>query len=306
MNTQSFTCLIIGDQGQVAYELKRELSTLGHVVTLGRNSKPDSLDLAHNSNIELLINQINPTCIINAAAYTAVDKAEQESDLAYRINADAVGALAQAAAKANIPLIHYSTDYVFDGKAQQPYLEDHPTNPQGVYGQSKLSGEQAIAASGAHHLILRTSWVYGTRGGNFLRTMRRLAREREELSVVADQTGCPTWSRHIAQATAQIVMQLKRNPSLINEHSGIYHLVSSGQGTWHEFATAIIEHQCQHESIACQRIVPISTAQFPTAAKRPAYSVLNTDKLAATFGIRLPDWREALSQVNAELDQPKI
>lgn len=306
MDIQPFTCLILGDQGQVAYELKRELSSLGNVISLSRNSQPDFIDLANNTEFHTIISKIKPDCIINAAAYTAVDKAEQESALAHRINAEAVAELAQAAANANIPLIHYSTDYVFDGNAQRPYREDHPTNPQGVYGQSKLAGEQAIAASGANHLILRTSWVYGTRGGNFLRTMRRLAREREELSVVADQTGCPTWSRHIAQATAQIVIQLKRDPSLITEHSGIYHLVSSGQGTWHDFATAIIEHQRQHETIACQRIVPITTAQFPTPAKRPAYSVLNTDKLAETFGVRLPDWREALSQVNAELDQPHI
>ena len=306
MKTSPFTSLILGDQGQVAYELKRELATLGRVITLSRNTQPLAIDLAEQTDFASLLKQTKPDCIINAAAYTAVDKAEQESELAQRINAKAVGELAQAAAQANIPLIHYSTDYVFDGSASIPYSEDHPTNPQGAYGQSKLAGEQAITASGASHLILRTSWVYGTRGGNFLRTMRRLAREREELSVVADQTGCPTWSRHIAQATAQIVIQVKRNPSLISEHSGIYHLVSSGQGTWHEFATAIIEHQRQHESIACQRILPITTVQFPTPAKRPAYSVLNTDKLAATFGIRLPDWREALSQVNVELDQPKI
>ncbi|ACX96320.1 dTDP-4-dehydrorhamnose reductase [Halothiobacillus neapolitanus] len=306
MNTQPFTCLILGDQGQVAYELKRELATLGRVIAASRSTLPVAIDLAQHNDFESLIRQTKPNCIVNAAAYTAVDKAEQEPELAMRINAEAVAELAQAAAKANIPLIHYSTDYVFDGTAQQPYQEDQPTNPQGVYGQSKLAGEQAIAASGANHLILRTSWVYGTRGGNFLRTMRRLAREREELSVVADQTGCPTWSRHIAQATAQILIQLKRDPSLITEHSGIYHLVSSGQGSWHDFATAIIEHQRQQETIACQRIVPITTAQFPTPAKRPAYSVLNTDKLAETFGVRLPDWREALSQVNAELDQPHI
>lgn len=306
MNTQPFTCLILGDQGQVAYELKRELATLGHVISLGRHSNPDNIDLANPVDFDSIISKTKPDCIVNAAAYTAVDKAEQESVLAHRINAEAVGGLAQAAANANIPLIHYSTDYVFDGSAQEPYREDHPTNPQGVYGQSKLAGEHAITASGASHLILRTSWVYGTRGGNFLRTMRRLAREREELTIVADQTGCPTWSRHIAQATAQIVIQLKRNPELIARHSGIYHLVSSGQGTWYEFATAIIEHQRQQESIACQRIVPITTAQFPTPAKRPAYSVLNTDKLAETFGVRLPDWREALSQVNEELDQHKI
>lgn len=293
--------LVLGGDGQVAWELRRTLSTLGKVIVVGRRTEP-ALDMMQPETILPLVDQIQPDWIVNAAAYTAVDKAEQEPEAAAAVNAVAPGLLAEAAARVGAQLVHYSTDYVFDGTASVPYKENDTPNPQGVYGRTKLDGEVAIAKTGCDWLIFRTAWVYGARGGNFMRTMRRLAREREELRVVADQRGAPTWSRHIAEATAQILAQLGDDRAAWHRACGVYHLTSAGVATWHDFASAIVEHQRGHESIACQHITPITTADYPTPAKRPAYSMLDNTKLADTFGVRLPDWRVALDLVQQELE----
>lgn len=294
--------LVLGGDGQVAWELRRTLATLGEVIVVGRRTAPYALDLMQPDSIAPLVEQIRPDWIVNAAAYTAVDKAEQEPDAAAAINAVAPGLLAEAAGRVGAQLVHYSTDYVFDGTANAPYTEDAAPNPQGVYGRTKLDGEAAIAKAGCDWLVLRTAWVYGARGGNFMRTMRRLAREREELRVVADQQGAPTWSRHIAEATAQILAQLGDDRAAWHRACGIYHLTSAGAATWHAFAEAIVEHQRGQETIACRRVTAITTADYPTPARRPAWSVLDNDKLARTFGVRLPDWRVALAQVQDDLD----
>ncbi len=294
--------LILGGDGQVAWELRRSLATLGEVIAVGRRTTPHALDLEQPESIAPLVETLRPTWIVNAAAHTAVDKAETEVDAATRINAEAPGRLAEVAGRVGALLVHYSTDYVFDGSGTQPYREDDTPNPQGVYGRSKLDGERAIENAGGDYLILRTAWVYGARGQNFLRTLRRLAREREELRVIADQRGAPTWSRHIAEATAQILTQLGNDHAAWHTKTGLYHLTSAGEATWHAFAEAIVEHQRQHEVVKVERITPITTADYPTPAQRPAYSVLNNDKLTHTFGVRLPDWREALRQVHEDID----
>ncbi len=302
MSPERRRILILGGDGQIAWELRRTLASLGEVIAVGRRSTPHALDLMQPETILPLVEQVRPAWIVNAAAYTAVDKAEQEPEAAAAVNAVAPGLLAEAAGRVGAQLLHYSTDYVFDGTATTPYREDAVPNPQGVYGRTKLDGEEAIARTGCDWLILRTAWVYGARGGNFMRTMRRLAREREELRVVADQHGAPTWSRHIAEATAQIMAQLGDDRAAWHRACGVYHLTSAGEATWHAFAEAIVEHQRRHETIACQRVTAITSADYPTPAKRPAYSVLDNDKLAATFGVRLPNWRETLAQVQDDID----
>lgn len=293
--------LVLGGNGQVAWELRRSLACLGEVVAAGRDSAPYRVDFTRPETLTTLLETLRPDWIVNAAAYTAVDQAEQEPEAAAAVNAVAPGLLAAAAARIGAQLVHYSTDYVFDGMATQPYKEDDAPNPQGVYGRTKLAGEEAVARAGCDWLILRTAWVYGARGGNFMRTMRRLARERAELRVVADQVGAPTWARHIAEATAQIVVQLGDDRAAWHRACGVYHLTSAGEASWHDFATAIVEHQRRQEDIPCQQVCAVTTADYPTPAKRPAYSVLDNGKLAHTFGIRLPDWRLALAQVQEEL-----
>jgi dTDP-4-dehydrorhamnose reductase len=298
--------LIVGSDGQVAFELRRTLATLGEVTAVGRNTTPHRVDMAAPASLAAVVESLRPDWIINAAAYTAVDKAETEVEAATAINGRAPGVLADVARKVGALLVHYSTDYVFDGTASTPYREDTATNPQSVYGRSKLAGEEAIRAAGTPHLILRTSWVYGARGHNFMRTIRRLAREREELRIVADQRGCPTWSRHIAEATAQVLAQLRMDRSAWAANSGTYNVVSSGEGAWFNFASRIVEHQRGHETIKAQRIVPIKTEEYPLPAKRPQYSVLDTTKLHQTFSIKMPHWEEALRQVQEELEQERI
>jgi len=301
MSAERRRILVLGGDGQVAWELRRSLATLGEVIAVGRRTEPYALDLTQPDTILPLVEQIRPDWIVNAAAYTAVDKAEQEPELAAAVNAIAPGLLAVAAARVGAQLVHYSTDYVFDGRADRPYREDDVPNPQGVYGRTKLDGEEAIAKAGCDWLILRTAWVYGTRGGNFMRTMRRLAREREELRVVADQRGAPTWSRHIAEATAQVLAQLGDDRAAWHRACGVYHLTSAGVATWHDFAEAIVAHQRTHETIACQHVTAITMADYPTPAKRPGWSVLDNDKLQRAFGVSLPDWRVALAQVQEDL-----
>jgi dTDP-4-dehydrorhamnose reductase len=282
--------LLIGPNGQVGWELLRCLQPLGHVIAAGRNCQIH-LDLTQVDSIRQVIREIQPDLIINAAAYTAVDKAETEAQLAYQINSTAPGILAEESLRLkNTILIHYSTDYVFNGQHSQPYTELEPVNPLGVYGASKLAGEQAIQAVGGYYFILRTAWVYGLRGKNFLLTIQRLAQEREELTIVNDQIGAPTWSRLIAEATTCLSAQLLA-PFIQNRENftGIYHLTCGGQTSWYEFAKMIIEY-----AEKSPRLLPITTAQYPTPAKRPAYSVLSNEKLATTFGIILPTWDNAL------------
>jgi dTDP-4-dehydrorhamnose reductase len=283
--------LVLGGSGQVGWELRRSLAPLGEVVgtTLEGGAGP-GLDLTRPGELAGVLDALRPTLVVNAAAHTAVDRAEQEPAVAAAVNADAVAELGRVAARWGTPVIHYSTDFVFDGRSPRPYREDDPPAPLGVYGETKLAGERALAESGAPHLVLRTSWVYGIRGGNFLLTMLRLFREREEVRVVDDQTGTPTWSRMIAEATAQIAAGLVSGRTPIADVQGTYHLTCGGSATWHGFARAILERA----GTGC-RLVPIPTRDYPTPARRPAYSVLDNAKLHRTFGLALPDWRVALS-----------
>ena len=277
------TILLLGKDGQLGRELAAVLAAAGAVVARGRAE----LDLADPSAIVRCVREVAPALIVNAAAYTEVDRAETERDAALAINARAPGILAEEAKRAGAVLIHYSTDYVFDGTAASPYDESAPTHPVSVYGASKLAGEQAIAASGALALTLRTSWVYARHGRNFLVTMQKLAATRSELRVVADQTGVPNWSRALAGATARVVTP---GLSYVAERAGLYHLSAQGQATWYEFARAIIGDD------ANVRVTPITTAEYPTPAKRPAFAVLDASRFTRTFGFGLPDWQILLQQ----------
>ena len=279
--------LLIGRNGQIGRELCNALAPLGALEVLDCAA----LDLADPDSIRDAVRRIAPGLIVNAAAYTAVDKAEQEADLAMAVNAVAPGILAEEARRLGAPLVHYSTDYVFDGSASRPYRETDAVNPLGVYGRSKLAGEEAIRAVGPAHLILRTAWVYSMHGHNFLLTIQRLARERDELRIVADQRGAPNWAGEIARATAAILAE-----GGLAENSGLYHLAAAGETTWHGFAEAIIAAMRDAgEEVRATRVVPIATADYPTPARRPAYSVLDCSKLREVFGITLADWRDQLS-----------
>lgn len=277
--------LLTGVQGQVGWELQRTLAPLGEVIAVDRRM----LDLELTAAIRPAIAAIAPDLIVNPAAYTAVDKAESEPGLAQAINAAAPRELAAC----GIPLVHFSTDYVFDGRQGDAYTEADSPNPLGVYGASKLAGEQAIQCAGIPHLILRSSWVYGLRGRNFLLTLQRLARERDSLAVVDDQFGAPTWSRLIAEATALVIARWLDRPDPAAD-SGIYHLSCGGRTSWHGFAAAILAHLAD-TSETPSRLTAIPTSGYPTPAARPANSQLDCSKLAATFGVRLPDWETALA-----------
>ncbi|OQW94538.1 MAG: dTDP-4-dehydrorhamnose reductase [Beggiatoa sp. IS2] len=286
--------LLIGSNGQIGWELWRCLQPLGQVFALVREPNEHMaayLDLTDPISIREAVREVKPAVIVNAGAYTAVDKAEQEPELAHAINGIAPGILAEEAHRLSALLVHYSTDYVFDGQHTVPYVEHDTVNPLSVYGTSKLAGEEAIQAVGGHYLILRTAWIYGLRGKNFLLTVQRLARERSELKIVNDQFGAPTWSRLVAETTAQIIAHIY---SSLNDREmagigGIYHLTCAGQTTWYEFAQAIVA-QMERQP----QVLPITTAEYPTPAKRPAYSVLANDKLANTFGLTMPAWDVAL------------
>lgn len=288
--------LLLGGNGQVGYELQRSLAPLGELTVTTRTGQlPDGgacevLDLYAPDTFAPLIDRVVPDIVVNATAHTAVDRAEDEPGLAFRANAEAPAELARLCAGRGACLVHYSTDYVFDGSADTPYREDHPTAPLGVYGASKLEGETRIQASGAEHLILRTAWVYATRGSNFLRTMLRVGAERDELRVVADQRGCPTPAWLIADVTARILQDgLKQ--------SGVRHLVANGETTWHGFADEIFRQAHARGLIArLPRVLPISTSDYPTRARRPAYSVLDTQRLRSEYQVTLPDWRAALAK----------
>ena len=286
--------LVTGKEGQVGWELQRTLAVLGEVIVADRSV----IDLANPEQAAAAVRQIKPQVIVNAAAYTAVDKAESEEALARSVNALTPGAMAAEAKKLGALFVHYSTDYVFDGQAIQPYLETDGVAPASAYGRTKEEGEQLIRESGANHLILRTAWVYGVRGKNFLLTMLRLAKERDRLRVVGDQVGCPTWSRMIAEATAVLVAR--------NSEVGVaetVNLTSQGQTSWHGFASAIVAEGAKLGLCKDIPVDAISTADYPTPAKRPPYSVLSTKKLSERFGIELPHWDEALKMCLGDLDR---
>jgi len=283
--------LITGINGQLGQELQQTLAEYD-VIGVGR----EMLDLTQPDKISQMMDEVRPELVINAAAYTAVDKAESEPEITKATNAIAPGILAKEAQKMGVPLIHISTDYVFDGSQSRPYLDTDTTNPLGVYGQSKLAGEQAIRENCNLHIILRTAWVYGVGGkGNFVKTMLKLGAEREEIRVVADQVGSPTWTGDLASAIAQLL------PQLSPEIAGTYHYTNSGVASWYDFAVAIFEEAKQLGfPLKVQRIIPITTADYPTPARRPAYSVLYCGKIAAVLGTHPPHWRQALRQMLAE------
>ncbi len=296
MNLERPTLLVIGTTGQVGWELVRTLAPLGRVVCASVEGRCGPVvDLLRPESVTRLFEDVRPDLVFNAAAYTAVDKAEGEPEVAARINGEAVGDIGREAARFEAPVIHYSTDFVFSGDSDRPYREDDPTGPLSVYGRTKLEGEIALAQSGATHLIFRTSWVYGVRGGNFLLTILRLLREREELRVVDDQIGAPTWSRLIAEATAQVagcVLRGDLDPAAVQ---GIYHMTCAGSTSWYGFARAIY----QRSGLNC-RLMPIPGSEYPTPAKRPAYSVLDNTKLQQSLGLYLPEWSKALDQCMAD------
>ena len=274
--------LLTGRNGQVGWELERALATVGEIIALDRAQ----LDLTDEASIRQATRAAAPEIIVNAAAYTAVDRAESETRLAHAVNGVAPGVLAEEAHRCGALLVHYSTDYVFDGEKKTPYREDDVPNPASAYGRSKLEGERAIRRSGCRHLILRTCWVYAARGNNFVRTIVRLARERGELSVVGDQTGSPTAAHEIAAATA--VLLAKGAPA-----DGVYHLSAAGETTWYEFARAILSLT----GLSQTKVRRITTAEYPTAATRPRYSVLSNEKIRSAAGIALADWRAPLESV---------
>jgi dTDP-4-dehydrorhamnose reductase len=292
--------LLTGVTGQVGWELRQTLMPLGEIIPVGRSANKAALqmDLTQPDSIRRTLREVKPHLIVNAAAYTAVDRAESEPEIAMAVNGIAPGLMAEEAKLLGAAIVHYSTDYVFDGTKPTPYTELDSPNPQNTYGKTKLAGEQAIQAVGVPHLILRTSWVYGLRGKNFLLTMLRLAQELEELRVVNDQVGSPTWSRAIAEATAQILSQATQSLSgFLSSKSGVYHLSATGQTNWYSFAEAILEQAPQHGKQKMQRLMSITSEQYPTPARRPAYSLLDCHKLSNSFGLALPDWQRTLQIV---------
>ena len=285
--------LITGQHGQVSRELQQRLQGLGELIVLGR----DQLDLASPEQIHQQVRDHRPGLIINAAAHTAVDLAESEPDAAFAINAIAPGALAEEANTLGIPLIHYSTDYVFDGGKPAPYTEADTPNPLGVYGQSKLAGEQAIAAVGGQYLILRTSWVYSSHGKNFLLTMQRLLQEKPQLRIVADQIGAPTWAGSIANSTRALIERWQTGEP---GEWGIYHMTAGGETSWFGFAEAIGEH-LRKQGKACAELEPIPSSAYPTPAKRPLNSRLDCSRLQQQWHVSLPHWQDALRECLAQL-----
>jgi dTDP-4-dehydrorhamnose reductase len=284
--------LITGQHGQVSRELQRHLQGLGELIVLGR----DQLDLANPDQIRQQVRAHRPDLIINAAAHTAVDQAESEPEVAFAINATAPGVLAEEAKALGIPLIHYSTDYVFDGSKPAPYTEADTPNPLGVYGQSKLAGEQAIAAVGGEHLILRTSWVYSSHGKNFLLTMQRLLQEKPQMRIVADQIGAPTWAGSIASSTRTLIERWQAGEP---GEWGVYHLTAGGETSWFGFAQAIGEHLRQ-QGKACADLEPIPSSAYPTPAKRPLNSRLDCTRLQQQWHVSQPHWQDALRECLAQ------
>jgi len=292
--------LLLGPNGQVGWELQRSLQPLGELTVLGRQDGDLCGDLAQPEALAATVRGLRPDVIVNAAAYTAVDKAEQEAELAQAINVEGPRVLAHEAARLGACLVHYSSDYVFDGTGDQPREEDAPTAPLSVYGRTKLQGEQAIRSSGCRHLIFRTSWVYAARGGNFAKTMLKLAQERERLTVIDDQIGSPTGADLIADLTAHALRHARQQP----EVAGTYHAVAHGETSWHGYATHVIEFARAKGlpiKVAADAISPVPTSTFPTPAKRPHNSRMNTSKLRSTFGVNLPDWQAGVDRMLTEV-----
>jgi dTDP-4-dehydrorhamnose reductase len=284
--------LLIASHGQVGFQLQRSLACLGELISTNRAS----LDLTKTDELVDFIRQSKPDLIVNAGAYTAVDKAETEKTLAYKVNAEAPGIIAKLARELDIALIHYSTDYVFDGHKDGAWNEHDKPAPLNYYGQSKLEGEYAVINSGCNYLIFRVSWVYDRRGKNFVNTMLRLAKEKDELSIVDDQIGAPTWSRHIADATAQIIVQSKLIPDFWEKYSGIFHMSAAGKTSWKEFADTIFE-LAAHEGMKVPVVNAIPTSAYPTKAQRLLNSCMDNSKIFNTFGVQLPDWQSSLQWV---------
>jgi dTDP-4-dehydrorhamnose reductase len=292
--------LLFGKGGQVGWELQRSLSPLGEVVALGTDSQHLCGDFTDLDGIVKTVRAVAPDVIVNAAAYTAVDKAESEPDLSRTVNALAPGLLAQEAQRSGAWLIHYSTDYVFDGSGDKPWQETDPVAPLSVYGKTKLEGEQAIRDTDCRHLIFRTSWVYAARGGNFAKTMLRLAAERDRLSVINDQIGAPTGADLLADITAHAIRAALQHP----EVSGVYHLAANGQTSWHDYARYVIEFARQAGikiKVAPEAIQPVPTSAFPLPAPRPKNSRLDTGKLQNTFGLNLPHWQSGITRMLTEI-----
>lgn len=290
--------LLTGKNGQVGWELNRSLSKLGTIFAMGR----DQMDLSKPETLGPIIQEIRPDIIINAAAYTAVDKAESEPELAMTINGVAPGVIAEEAQKIGAGMIHYSTDYIFDGKATSPYKEDDPTFPLSVYGKSKLAGEKAVIQVGIPHIILRTGWVYSLMSNNFLLTMQKLAQSRKQIKVVNDQTGGPTWSRSIARGTKHIMEQFLNGDTATSKvftGSGVFHMTCGGETSWFGFANKILELSRLSKDA---EVIPIPTIDYPTPATRPIYSRLSNKKLKQVFHHEMPQWYEALQEcLNPEL-----
>jgi dTDP-4-dehydrorhamnose reductase len=301
--------LLTGKNGQLGDDLLQVLPRLGEVIATGR----EQCDLSRPGEIRKLIRDVRPALIVNAAAYTAVDQAEKDEALARAINSEAPAVMAEEAKKIGAALVHYSTDYVFDGSRNSSYEENDPPNPISAYGRTKLAGEQAVRDSGVDHLIFRTAWVYSMRGKNFLLAILRLATQREELRIVRDQIGAPTWSHEIASSSVKALQQIYNRPDRTAawpERSGTYHMTAGGETNWYEFTQAILQEATRASNspawfqaatngkeLLTRRVVPITTAEYPTRARRPAYSVLSNSKLNRVFGIQLPDWRKQLKEV---------
>ncbi|MEY2993244.1 MAG: dTDP-4-dehydrorhamnose reductase [Pseudomonadota bacterium] len=292
--------MLLGQQGQVGWELQRSLAPLGAIMGLDRHSSPDCGDLSRPEDVAETVYKYKPDVVVNAAAYTAVDQAESDVDAARIINSKAPAILAQACHATGALLVHYSTDYVFDGSGCEPRTEGATTGPLNVYGHTKLEGEQGILESGCRHLIFRTSWVYGTRGGNFAKTMLRLAKERSQLSVIDDQVGAPTGADLIADVTAHAIRSVATQESRL----GLYHLVASGETTWYQYAQFVIESAMRTHPDAgwrVEQLIPVASDAWPAAAKRPLNSRLDTQQLQKAFGLSLPDWQVGVSRLLNEI-----
>ena len=292
--------LLFGAGGQVGWELQRSLAPLGELIALDRHSASLCGDLGDLQGLMATVQKVRPDVIVNAAAHTAVDKAESEATLAHTLNALAPGVLAQEAARVGALLVHYSTDYVFDGSGTRPWREDDATGPLSVYGQTKLDGERLIQAACPNHLIFRTSWVYAARGGNFAKTMLRLGQERERLSVIDDQFGAPTGADLLADVTAHAIRQVLHRP----QDAGLYHLVAGGETTWNGYAKYVLGQAKQASpaiNIKAVEVAAVATSAFPTPARRPHNSRLDTSRLQATFGLSLPDWQLGVARMLTEI-----
>ena len=292
--------LLLGKGGQVGWELQRSLAVLGQVTALDFDSQEHCGDFSKPEGLRDTVRALRPDVIVNAAAHTAVDKAESEPEFAQLLNATTPGVLADEAARLGAWLVHYSTDYVFDGSGTRPWIETDAPAPLSCYGRTKLEGEQRIQQSGCRHLILRTSWVYAARGGNFAKTMLRLAQERERLTVIDDQWGAPTGADLLADVTAHAIQHLQQHP----EHAGLYHCVAAGETTWNAYAKYVLSRASIENSaikIIAKEVAPVPTSAFPTPAARPHNSRLNTAKLQATFGLQMPHWQAGVARMLAEI-----